>query len=118
MPVEAGMANSPHKRLTLVCMAMGIFMVMLDTTIVNVALPKIREDLGYLTVQVTELQWVVNSYTIALAVFLLTAGKVADLVGRKRVFLVGLVVFTGGSVACGLSSEIHALIAFRAVQGV
>jgi EmrB/QacA subfamily drug resistance transporter len=109
--------NRRHK-LTIVLTSVGVLMVVMDATIVNVALPIIREDLGFLEVSVSELQWVVNAYALSFAVLLLSAGKLADLFGRKRLFLVGLVVFTGASVACGAANEINVLIAFRAVQGI
>jgi EmrB/QacA subfamily drug resistance transporter len=104
--------------LTLAATATGVLMVVMDSTIVNVALPVIREDLGFLDVSVEELQWVVNAYALSFAVLLLSAGKLADLYGRKRLFIIGLIVFVGASVACGAANEINVLIAFRAVQGV
>ena len=93
-------------------------MVVMDATIVNVALPIIREDLGFLEVSVSELQWVVNAYALSFAVLLLSAGKLADLYGRKRLFVIGLIIFTAASVACGAANEINVLIAFRALQGI
>ena len=104
--------------LTLAATATGVLMVVMDSTIVNVALPVIREDLGFLDVSVEELQWVVNAYALSFAVLLLSAGKLADLYGRKRLFIIGLLVFVGASVACGAANEINVLIAFRALQGV
>ena len=105
-------------RLIIGLTSVGVLMVVMDSTIVNVALPIIREDLGFLEVSVSELQWVVNAYALSFAVLLLSAGKLADLFGRKRLFLIGLVIFTGASVACGAANEINVLIGFRAVQGV
>jgi EmrB/QacA subfamily drug resistance transporter len=98
--------------LTFVCA--GIFMVYLDSTVVNVALPKIQASLGG---GVTELQWVVDAYALALASLLLTSGAAGDIVGRRRMFLLGLVGFTVSSVACALSTSIDALLIARAVQG-
>ena len=76
-------------------------MTSLDATIVNVALPDIRSDLGYLQVSVSDLQWVVNAYALTYASALLTAGKLGDIFGRRRVFLLGLVVFTASSIGSG-----------------
>jgi EmrB/QacA subfamily drug resistance transporter len=104
--------------LTLLATSVGVLMVVMDSTIVNVALPVIREDLGFLEVSVEELQWVVNAYALSFAVLLLSAGKLADLFGRKRLFVIGLVLFVAASAACGTANEINVLIGFRALQGV
>jgi EmrB/QacA subfamily drug resistance transporter len=90
-------------------------MIMLDNTVVNVALPSIQRDLK---VSVAGLEWVVNAYFLTFAVLMLTGGKLADLLGRRRIFMVGLVIFTASSLACGLASSGQMLIAARAVQGV
>src|SRR2546425_2952986 len=90
-------------------------MIMLDNTVVNVALPSIQRDLK---VSVAGLEWVVNAYFLTFAVLMLTGGKLADLFGRRRIFIVGLVVFTASSLACGLASSGEMLIGARAVQGV
>ena len=90
----------------------------MDATIVNVALPIIREDLGFLEVSVSELQWVVNAYALSFAVLLLSAGKLADLFGRKRLFIIGLITFTVASAACGAADDINVLIGFRVLQGM
>jgi EmrB/QacA subfamily drug resistance transporter len=99
---------------TLIAVSVAIFMLLLDITVVNVALPDIQRSLHS---SFSDLQWVVNAYSLTLAAFLLTAGSLADLVGRRRVFVLGLVVFTAASAACGLSSSPLALNLFRAVQG-
>ncbi len=99
---------------TLIAVSVAIFMLLLDITVVNVALPDIQRSLHS---SFSDLQWVVNAYSLTLAAFLLTAGSLADLVGRRRVFVTGLVVFTAASAACGLSSSPLALNLFRAVQG-
>ena len=104
--------------LILAAVALGIFMVMVDVTIVNVALPLIREDFGFLEVSTSELQWVVNAYTLALAVLLLTAGRVTDLIGGRVMFIVGVVLFCGASVVCGLAGDVNTMIAGRVIQGV
>ena len=99
---------------TLIAVSVAIFMLLLDITVVNVALPDIQRSLHS---SFSDLQWVVNAYSLTLAAFLLTAGSLADLVGRRRVFVLGLIVFTAASAACGLSSSPLALNLFRAVQG-
>ncbi|HEY4809622.1 MAG TPA: MFS transporter [Solirubrobacteraceae bacterium] len=99
---------------TLIAVCVAIFMLLLDITVVNVALPDIQRSLHS---SFSDLQWVVNAYSLTLAAFLLTAGAVSDLIGRKRVFVAGLVVFTGASAVCGLSSSPLMLNLARAVQG-
>jgi EmrB/QacA subfamily drug resistance transporter len=91
------------------------FMVILDVTIVNVALPSIKVDLGF---SQETLQWVISAYTIIFGGTLLLGGRLADLLGRRRLFLVGLALFTLGSLLCGLAWSESALIAFRAAQGL
>ena len=100
---------------TLAAVAFGLFMIMLDNTVVNVALPSIRDDLG---ISISELEWVVNGYALTFGVLLLTGGKLADMLGRRRIFMLGLVVFTVSSLACGLASTAGLLIGARVVQGV
>ncbi len=99
---------------TLIAVSIAIFMLLLDITVVNVALPSIQRSLHS---SFSDLQWVVNAYALTLAAFLLTAGAVADLIGRRRVFVAGLVVFTASSAVCGLSSTPLVLNLARAVQG-
>jgi EmrB/QacA subfamily drug resistance transporter len=89
-------------------------MIMLDNTVVNVALPSIQRSLG---AELSQLEWIVNAYALTFAVLMLTGGKLADLVGRRRIFLIGLLLFTAMSLACGLSATAGQLIAFRALQG-
>src|SRR5437667_2425486 len=100
---------------TLVAVAVGLFMIMLDNTVVNVALPSIQKDLG---IGISELEWVVNAYALTFGVLLLTGGKLADLLGRRAIFIAGLVVFTGASLWCGLAGGAGALLAARTVQGI
>src|SRR2546422_2158139 len=100
---------------TLVAVAVGLFMIMLDNTVVNVALPSIRKDLG---IGISELEWVVNAYALTFGVLLLSGGKLADLLGRRRIFIAGLVIFTAASLWCGLAGGATSLIAARTVQGV
>jgi EmrB/QacA subfamily drug resistance transporter len=99
---------------TLIAVSVAIFMLLLDITVVNVALPEIQHSLHS---SFQDLQWVVNAYALTLAAFLLTAGALSDLLGRRRVFVCGLIVFTISSAACGLSSSPLALNLARAVQG-
>jgi EmrB/QacA subfamily drug resistance transporter len=94
---------------------MAQFMVILDATIVNVALPSIQTDLD---MSDADLQWVVNSYTLVFGGFLLLGGRAGDLIGRKRVFLVGVVIFTVASLLNGLAPSSEALILFRGLQGL
>jgi EmrB/QacA subfamily drug resistance transporter len=116
--VSASVAVSTISRrawiaLTVVCL--GQFMVVLDSTIVNVALPDIQADLGFSQAALT---WVVNAYLVTFGSFLLVAGRFGDLIGRRRVFLTGVVLFTLASAACGLASSPGLLIAARFVQGI
>jgi EmrB/QacA subfamily drug resistance transporter len=99
---------------TLIAVSVAIFMLLLDITVVNVALPDIQRSLHS---SFSDLQWVVNAYSLTLAAFLLTSGSVSDLIGRRRVFVAGLFVFTGASAVCGLSSTPLMLNLARAVQG-
>ena len=100
---------------TLVAVCVATFMLLLDITVVNVALPYIERDLGS---SFEDLQWVIDAYALTLAAFLLTAGSIADDLGRRRVFVAGLVVFTAASVLCGLSHTPLMLNLARALQGV
>src|SRR5206468_712572 len=94
---------------------MSLFIVGLDNTIVNVALPTIRTDLD---ASVSQLQWVLDAYTLVLASLLMLSGSMADRLGRARVFKVGLAVFTVGSLACSVAPTVQLLIAFRMLQAV
>ncbi|HEX4688244.1 MAG TPA: MFS transporter [Nocardioides sp.] len=100
---------------TLTAVCLGVFMLLLDITIVNVALPDIQTELD---ATLSDLQWVIDAYALSLAALLLTAGSLADLFGRRRVFVIGLVVFTVGSVACGAAQDIFFLQISRAFQGI
>jgi EmrB/QacA subfamily drug resistance transporter len=100
---------------TLLAVCIGTFMLLLDVTIVNTALPYIERALG---ASFTDLQWVIDAYALSLAALLLTGGSLADLFGRRLVFVVGLVIFTLASLACGLAGSPLALNLSRAVQGI
>ena len=112
---EADAPTDGRKWLVLVAMVFGLFMPMLDNLVVNVALPTIQHQLG---AGVSGLQWIIDAYTLTFASFMLTGGALGDLYGRKRFFMGGLVLFSLGSLACGLSGSIGQLIGFRAVQGL
>ncbi|MEA2635683.1 MAG: hypothetical protein QOH92_2450 [Chloroflexota bacterium] len=101
--------------LALVILCTGFLMIVLDQTIVNVALPSIKNDLGF---SQAGLAWVVNAYLIAFGGFLLLAGRLGDLLGRKRIFLIGLFMFTAASLLCGLSISQPMLVAARFLQGI
>src|SRR5512133_2916389 len=101
--------------IALVVLCVGMLMIVLDATIVNVALPSIQSDLGF---SQSTLAWAVNAYLIPFGGLLLLAGRLGDLVARKRVFLVGLAVFTGASLLCGLADSQAMLIGARFVQGL
>src|SRR5712664_3297886 len=111
--VYMGMKNS--RWLSLIVLCIGFLLIVIDMTIVNVALPSIQRDLGFTP---SSLAWVINAYLIAFGGFLLLAGRLGDLFGRKRIFLIGLGLFTGASVLCGLSFNQGMLIAARFVQGI
>src|SRR5438067_6364151 len=106
-------ATNPWVVLVLICLAQ--FMVVLDATIVNVALPSIQDDLH---LSDGGLQWIINAYTLVFGGFLLLGGRLGDLLGRKRLFLVGLVIFTGASLLDGLAGSEGMLIGARALQGL
>jgi EmrB/QacA subfamily drug resistance transporter len=100
---------------TLAAVSFGLFMIMLDNTVVNVALPSIQRDLG---VDLSELEWIVTGYALSFAALMLTGGKVADMVGRRRIFVLGIIVFTAASFLCGIAESSELLIGARVLQGV
>src|SRR5262252_9017557 len=100
-------ADENRKWWTLAAVSFGLFMIMLDNTIVNVALPTIQRELH---IGISELEWVVNGYALTFAVLMLTGGKLADLLGRRRMFIAGLAIFTASSLACGLATGAAFLI--------
>jgi EmrB/QacA subfamily drug resistance transporter len=107
-------ADENRKWWTLGAVAFGLFMIMLDNTIVNVALPSIQSDLH---IGVSELEWVFNGYALTFGVLMLTGGKLADMLGRRRIFIVGLLIFTVASLFCGLATSAGWLIGARVLQG-
>ena len=101
--------------IALVVLCAGMLMIVLDATIVNVALPKIQTDLGF---SQSSLAWVVNAYLISFGGLLLLAGRLGDLLGRRDVFLAGLALFTAASLACGLADSQAVLVVARFIQGI
>src|ERR671911_2025887 len=101
--------------LALYVLCVGMLMIVLDATIVNVALPTIQGDLGF---SQNDLAWVVNAYLIAFGGLLLLSGRIGDLIGQRRIFLIGLAVFTAASMLCALAQSQGVLIGARFVQGV
>ena len=111
-----GLVTAENKKWwTLAAVSVGLFMIMLDNTVVNVALPSMQRSLH---LKLADLEWVVAGYALTFAAFMLTGGKLADLFGRRLLFMVGLVVFTGASLACGLAPNGGFLIGSRVVQGL
>jgi EmrB/QacA subfamily drug resistance transporter len=115
VPSEPENTKRTSRGLALAVLCTGMLMIVLDSTIVNVALPAIQSELGF---DQSNLAWVVNAYLIAFGGVLLLMGRIGDLVGRTRVFLAGLALFTGASLACGIAPTQEALIAARFIQGV
>ena len=111
------MASHDHRRrwIALIVICAAQFMVVLDVSIVNVALPSIKTALNF---SESNLQWVVSAYTLVAGGFLLLGGRIGDIMGRRLLFISGLVLFTAGSLMCGLAWTHGALITFRAVQGL
>src|SRR5881409_1577467 len=109
------MASNPHRWRILAVVATAFFMTILDVSIVNVALPSIGRGLHFSR---DNLQWVITAYAISFGGFLLLGGRAADLLGRRRVFIAGLTLFTLASLVCGLAWSEGVLIAARGVQGL
>ena len=96
------MAEENRKWWTLAAVAFALFMIMLDNTVVNVALPAIQKDLH---MSVSSLEWVVSGYALSFAVLMLSGGKLADMLGRRLIFVIGLAIFAASSLACGLAGS-------------
>src|SRR3954449_13404735 len=111
----AAASESRRKALALAVIVAAQFMVVLDIAIVNVALPAIKGDLGFAE---ADLQWVISAYAILFGGVLLLGGRLADVFGRRRVFMLGLAVFSASSLLCGVSWSEGSLIGFRAFQGL
>ncbi|HEV3361927.1 MAG TPA: MFS transporter [Pseudonocardiaceae bacterium] len=110
-----GELSRRRRLLVLAICCMSLLIVGLDNTIVNVALPSIRRELG---ASVSNLQWTIDAYTLVLASFLMLSGSTADRIGRRRVFQIGLALFSVGSLLCSISPNVQWLIAFRAMQAI
>ena len=107
--------NDRTRWMALYVLCAGVLMIVIDATIVNVALPSIQEDLDF---SQSNLAWVVNAYLIAFGGLLLLAGRIGDLIGQRRIFLIGLAVFTAASLLCAVAQTQEMLIAARFIQGV
>src|SRR5258708_12437149 len=107
--------SEKRKRLTLAATILGSSMALIDGSVVNLALPTIQQALD---ADAASTQWIVNAYLLLLGALVLVGGSAADLYGRRRIFLVGIALFTAASIACGLSPNVTVLIISRAVQGL
>src|SRR2546429_4174307 len=107
--------RSSGRWFALIVLCLGALMIVLDTTIVNVALPSIRQDLGF---SQTSLAWVVNAYLLTFGGFLVLGGRLGDLFGHRRLFLIGITLFTLASLACGMARAQGFLVTARAIQGL
>ena len=114
-PVSGAARRGHHPALALTIIAASQLMVVLDATIVNIALPQIQQALGFST---TDLSWVLNAYTLTFGGLLLLGGRAGDILGRRRVFIAGILVFTLASFLGGLATSSGWLLAARALQGV
>src|SRR5580704_4189696 len=112
---SAATLSKKRKHLTLAATILGSSMAFIDSSVVNIALPAIQQALH---ANATSTQWIVNAYLLLLAALVLVGGSAADLYGRRRIFIIGIALFTAASIACGLSPNIEVLIISRAVQGL
>ncbi len=108
-------AENRARWIALYVLCLGDLMIVVDMTIVNVALPSIRDDLGF---SETSLAWVVNAYLLTFGGFLLLGGRLGDLFGQRRLFLMGISLFTAASILCGVATSQGLLLAARAIQGL
>src|SRR5262245_36969275 len=115
MPNRLRLTEENRRWWTLAAMCFALFMVMLDNTVVNVALPSIQRTFD---ASLSSLEWTINAYTLSFAVLLVTGGRLGDIFGRRRMFLIGVIVFAVASATIGFSPSDHWLVAWRAVQGV
>src|SRR5712675_2611841 len=114
-PAAPAALSRRHKRMTLAATILGSSMAFIDGSVVNIALPAIQQALQ---ANAASTQWIVNGYLLLLGALVLVGGSAADLYGRRRIFLVGIAIFTAASIACGLSPDITVLVVSRAVQGL
>src|SRR5689334_10166991 len=115
MPERIRLNEGNRKWWTLAAMCFALFMIMLDNTVVNVALPSIQKDLG---ASISSLEWTVNAYTLSFAVLLVTGGRLGDIFGRRRMFMGGVIVFAASSALIGFAPSQGLLVAGRAIQGM
>src|SRR5438477_8178360 len=111
----SGMTAKHRTLWTFAITSIALFMVTLDNLVVSTAIPVIRRDLH---ASISQLEWIVNAYTLTFAVLLLTGAALGDRFGRKRLFIIGLAIFTGGSAIAALSTSVNVLIVARAIQGL
>jgi EmrB/QacA subfamily drug resistance transporter len=107
--------NKKHQIISFVAIILGFFMALLDTTVVNITLPKMTQ---YFNTTMAHISWVVNAYNLATAVIIITASRLADQFGRKKLFIAGVFLFTISSLLCGISNSLQVLIVFRTLQGI
>ncbi|WP_144120667.1 DHA2 family efflux MFS transporter permease subunit [Catellatospora sichuanensis] len=112
-PADDAPPRNPWLILSVLCL--GFFMILLDTTIVNIAIPDLIDDLG---ATLNQILWILNAYILVYAVLLITAGRLGDIHGPKRLFMIGLALFTVASIACGLAQDPAQLVVFRIAQGL
>src|SRR5436305_2466125 len=115
MPERLRLTDDNRKWWTLAAMCFALFMIMLDNTVVNVALPSIQRDLG---ASLSALEWTINAYTLTFAVLLVTGGRLGDIFGRRAGFLFGVIVFALSSATAGFAPNELSLVVSRAVQGI
>src|SRR3954468_15356964 len=115
LPASVASSSTACGHWVLAATILGSSMAFIDGTVVNIALPVLQSTMG---ATIADVQWVVEAYTLFLAALMLTGGALGDRLGRKRIFLIGVVVFTAGSIACGLAPNMRFLIGFRALQGI
>src|SRR3984893_17719091 len=113
-PAAAAAPSQKRKRLTLAATILGSSMAFIDGSVVNIALPAMQQALH---ADAASTQWIVNAYLLLLGALVLAGGSAADLYGRRRIFLIGIALFTIASIACGLAPDITVLVASRAVPG-
>jgi NTE family protein len=114
--VHRAMLRRPSPRTVLAIASLGGAVAFIDATIVNIALPNIARS--FPGTSISTLSWILNAYNIVFAAFLVAAGRIADLLGRRRVFIFGLELFTAGSLLCAIAPSAGTLVAFRVIRGV
>ncbi len=113
--IKGLITDTNRKWWTLVIVSFALFMIVLDSSVVNLAIPKIMKDFG---ATITQIEWISNAYLLTFAIFLITFGRLGDMIGRKRMFAFGIVAFVAGSILSGLAGNATQLIVFRIIQGL